>query len=595
MYKDFTTNGNKGNVLIIVMVLFVAISLSVALGLVTPVIRASHSAQNALESKRSYFIAESGVEDVLYRLRSSMSVSSSETLVLGTQETTTTLTDIQNGQKQIESLGDSQNRNRSVTVTVQQGAGVSFNYGLQVGRGGIDLAGSSGINGNVYANGNIHGTSSSFITGSAIAASSDALTTDQSNGTGTPTSGITFGNATATQSVAQSFVVSEEIPLNKLQLYLLKTGSPSNITVSIAADAGGVPSTTTLATGSISASLVTTAYGWVDATFTSSPTLQTGTTYWIVLTAGTSATANYTIGTNTNGYIDGTSKIGRHSTSVWSAPTPATLDTYFKLYLGGLTSSIYGDSQYNQLHIGTSGAGIAKAHTVNYTNATGSIYCQTGTLNNKACNTTQADPTPEPWPVSDGNIDTWKAEAVAGGTLSGNQTYGGTTNTTLGPKKIAGNLSIGGSAVVSVTGTLWVTGNLTVDGSGALKLASAYGSGSGTIIVDGRVIIAGSSPVTGSGTTGSYIMILSLSDCPTSSSCSGSNAIDISGAAGAVILVAQNGTINFSGSASAKQATGYTIKLSGATTVTYESGIANLNFTSGASGSWVVQSWKETE
>lgn len=229
MYSNFKTKGNKGNVLMIVMVLFVALSLSISLGLVTPVINASRIAQNALESKRSYFMAESGVEDVLYRLRSSMSVSSSETLVLGAQETTTTVTDIQGGQKQIESLGDSQNRNRSITATVKQGAGVSFNYGLQVGQGGLDLAGSSGINGNVYANGNIHGTSSSFITGSAIAANSDALTTDQSNGTGTPTASVTFGNATATQSIAQSFIVSDEVPLNKLQFYLLKTGSPSTL------------------------------------------------------------------------------------------------------------------------------------------------------------------------------------------------------------------------------------------------------------------------------------------------------------------------------------------------------------------------------
>ncbi len=595
MYTDFKTKGSKGGVLIIVMVLFVVLSLSIALGLVAPVIRASNIAQNALESKRSYSMAESGVEDVLYRLRSSMNVSSSETLVLGTQETTTTITDIQSGQKQIQSIGDSQNRNRSVTAVVQQGTGVSFNYGLQVGRGGLDLAGSSGINGNVYANGNIHGTSSSFITGSAIAANSDSLTTDQSNGTGTPTSSVTFGNATATQSVAQSFIVSDEVPLNKLEFFLLKTGSPSNITVSIVADNAGVPSTTTLATGSISASLVTAAYGWVPATFTSSPTLQTGTTYWVVLTAGTSATANYTIGANSNGYAAGESKRGRYSTAVWSAPVPATLDVYFKLYLGGFTSTIYGDGQYNQFRVGTSGSGIAKAHTVNMTNATGVIYCQVGTFNNKACNTTQPDPTPEPWPVSDGNIDIWKAEALAGGVLTGNQNPGGGYQTvTLGPKKIVGNLTVGGSAVLNVTGTLWVTGNLTINGAGAMRLASAYGAGSGTVIVDGKVTIAGSSPVTGSGTPGSYIMIVSLSDCPTSSSCNGTNAIDISGAAGAVILVAQNGTINFSGSASAKQATGYAIKLSGATTVTYESGIANLNFTSGASGSWSVTSWKES-
>ena len=88
-------------------------------------------------------------------------------------------------------------------------------------------------------------------------------------------------------------------------------------------------------------------------------------------------------------------------------------------------------------------------------------------------------------------------------------------------------------------------------------------------------------------------MFVTTSNCD-SSFCT-HNAIDISGAAGSVILYAQNGTIYFSGSASAKEATGYKLKLEGSTTVTYESGIADVNFTSGPSGSWGIDSWKEAE
>jgi hypothetical protein len=88
-------------------------------------------------------------------------------------------------------------------------------------------------------------------------------------------------------------------------------------------------------------------------------------------------------------------------------------------------------------------------------------------------------------------------------------------------------------------------------------------------------------------------MVVSLSDCPTSSSCGSTNAIDVSGAAGAVVLVAQNGTVAFSGSAHAKQATGYAISLSGSTDVTYESGLADMTFDSGPSGAWNVTSWRE--
>jgi hypothetical protein len=62
-----------------------------------------------------------------------------------------------------------------------------------------------------------------------------------------------------------------------------------------------------------------------------------------------------------------------------------------------------------------------------------------------------------------------------------------------------------------------------------------------------------------------------------------------------VVLNAQNGTISFTGSASAKEATAHKMSLSGSTTVNYESGLANMNFNSGPSGTWNVNSWKEIE
>lgn len=587
-----TISNKQGSVLIITMVLFVALSLSIALGLVVPVLHANRIAEDSLQSKQSYFIAESGVEDVLYRLRSGMQVSGNETLVLGTSETTTSVTDLSGGQKQIESIGDARDRNRTVSMVVSQGVGAAFNYGLQVGLGGISMSGSSGINGSIYSNGDVFGTSSSFVTGSVYAANGEALTAEQSNGTtGTPSSTIVFANATTTQDLAQSFTVTTDTPVSKVQFYIKKTGVPANATVRLVNNAAGSPGSTTIASGALSASLVTTAYGWVNVQFSSNPSLTPGTTYWLVIDASNSSTNYYTVGANTNGYANGSAKIGRYG-ATWSATTPSTLDVYFLLYVGGQTSRIYGESQYNQLRIGTSGIGNASAQTIDYVNAPGTLYCQSGTGNNKSCNTTQAVPSPAAWPVSDGNIEAWQEEALLGGTSSSVSVAGSSTQS-IGPKKINGNLTVGGSGILDVTGTLWVTGNVVVNGSGILRLSSAYGSSSGVIIVDGTVTIAGSAPVSGSGTAGSYILIISLSDCPISSSCGGTKAIDISGSAGAVVLVAQNGTVSFSGSARAKQATGRSITLSGSTTVTYESGLANMNFSSGPSGSWNIETWKE--
>jgi hypothetical protein len=87
------------------------------------------------------------------------------------------------------------------------------------------------------------------------------------------------------------------------------------------------------------------------------------------------------------------------------------------------------------------------------------------------------------------------------------------------------------------------------------------------------------------------MLALTTSFCD-SSFCS-NDAIDVSGSAGSVVLYAANGTIEFTGSASAKEAVGYKMKLSGSANVTYESGLANQNFVSGPSGAWNISSWKE--
>lgn len=586
---------SRGQALLIFLVFFLFTSLALIFGLVNPSTQAFQNAQETVRSRQSYLLAESGVEDVVYRLRSNKNVSSSETLTLDSTSATTTLTDLGSGQKQVVSLGNVSGRQRTVKVKVVTGSGISFNYGVQAGQGGLDLKGSSGIVGNVYSSGPITGCSSCYITGSAISANSTALSADQTNGvTGTPPNTIVFGNASGTQDLAQSFRLSAESPINKVQLYLKKTGSPSDATVRIATDTSGSPSTTYLASGVLSASLVTTSYGWINVVFTTNPTLTPDTTYWLIVDAASSSTKYYTIGANTT-YVNGSAKIGQAG-GTWNNTTPSGLDAYFQFFLGGLTGSIIGGgSQWNQLPIGTV-SGIAQAHTVNYVNVSGALYCQTGAGNNKACNSTLPDPVPQPFPISDANIVDWKEAAESGGTYTGSCTIGGVTQLSIGNKKITcSTFQITASAVVTVTGPLWLTGNIIVDGAGVLKLASSYGASSEAVIADGRITIGGSSPVNGSGTTGSYILMLSTSNCPTSSSCGSSNAIDISGAAGAVVLYAADGTIKFSGSASAKEATGYRITLEGATNVTYQSGLINPNFTSGPSGTYAIQSWQETQ
>ncbi len=584
-------NSQSGQAMMISVIFFLFVSLSIVLTIVTPVTREFRIASAMISSRQAYFVSESGVEDAYYRIKTSRQISSSETIVLGTQTAVTTITDIAGGQKDISSLGSGDGHNRKVDIQISTGAGVSFNYGMQAGEGGINLSGSSGINGNVYTNGNITGSGSPFITGATIAANSAALSADQTNGSGTPSNNVSFGNASATQDATQSFQVSVDGPMNKISLYIKKNGAPSNATIKIVNDNGGSPGTTVYDSATLPASLVTTSYGWVDVVLPKT-LMNASTTYWLVVDASTSASNYYILGASSGGYANGVGKIGQQG-GTWNNTTPSGLDYYFKVYLGGYTSTISGS--YAQ---GFTIGGNASAHTVNNSKVTGTLYCQTGSGNNKSCNTSQADPSPIGYPISDANIAQWESDATTGGVYNGNYTVSGSSTSSFGPKKIVGNLIVSGSGTLKLTGTVYVTGYVDVSGSAKIVLDNTtYGNTSGILIADKYLNLGGSGQLNGTGQTGSYILFITNSACPNDTSCTPTNnaAIDISGSAGSVVLNAQQGSLYFSGSASAKEATAYSLNLSGSTVVTYDSGLANINFTSGPSGSYSVNSWKETQ
>jgi len=582
----------KGSVILIAVMVFTLVSLTTLVGSSAPVLKEVKITNEIGKSKSGYFLAESGVEDAVYRLKNSMN-SGSSVITLGGNSAITDIVDTNEG-KQIVSEGQNDSLFRRVGANLKTGEGVSFNYGLQVGSGGVSLSGSAGINGSVYSSGDISGSGSPFITGSAIAANSSALTADQINESPIPPSNnILFGSSSSNEDFAQSFVLNETGPLNKVAFYIKKTGNPNSPTVKIVSNNGSVPGTSVLDTATLNNTQVTTSYGWVEASFTSNTVLSAGITYWLVIDNGSNnSSKNYTIGGNSS-YSYGLAKVGKMS-GTWNNTSPSGLDGYFKLYTGGLTSTITG-SYAQGLRIGSGGSSVAHAHTVNNSNINGSLYCQSGTGNNKNCNTSLPDPSSVGNTVSEGNINDWKDEALSGGTHSGNYSVGGSSTNTLGPKKINGNLTVNGSGQLIVSGTLWVTGNLVLNSSGKIKLAPSMGASSGVIIVDGTTVIDSSGTMLGSGTSGSYILLVSTSNCPTDSSCSGSNAVTVSGSAGSVVLVAENGTISFSGSASAKGVSARQVVMSGSAVVNYESGLINVNFSEGPSGGWEITGWSETE
>ncbi|MFA6177809.1 MAG: hypothetical protein WC694_02870 [Candidatus Paceibacterota bacterium] len=253
----------------------------------------------------------------------------------------------------------------------------------------------------------------------------------------------------------------------------------------------------------------------------------------------------------------------------------------------------------SNMRIGYGGTGNAHSHNVTGSTVTGTIYCQVGSGNNKNCDTSQADPEIKEMPISDEKITQWKTDATNGGVTENNVII--STPTFLGPQKIIGNLTI--NDILTITDTIYVTGNIIINAipgqptPPSLKLTSSYGATSGIIIADGYIIINNGVAFEDSGTTGSYILLLSNSTCDASMSgspCNGHNAIDVSNNSAISILNAQKGTIYFSNNASVKEAAGKKIELKNNTHFDYGSGLINVDFTSGPSGSWVIDSWEES-
>ena len=238
----------------------------------------------------------------------------------------------------------------------------------------------------------------------------------------------------------------------------------------------------------------------------------------------------------------------------------------------------------DNVDIGTSG-GDAYANTVTDSNISGDLYCQIGSGNNKSCDTSLPDPPVQDYPISDADINNWKDVAEAGGVINGDVSLS-SSSSSLGPVKIVGNLTMTNNYRLTINGTVWVTGKIDISNGSLIKLSSSYGSGSGILISDSEIKVSNNSVFQGSGTAGSYVMLLSTYD--------GSNiAIEIDNNAGAVILNAQKGKVKFSNNAGAKSVSAETVELYNGATIDYDIGLVNVNFISGPGGGFDISSWRE--
>ncbi|MBI5038087.1 MAG: hypothetical protein HZC01_05295 [Candidatus Kerfeldbacteria bacterium] len=584
---------------IIIVIIFISVFLTIGATLFAQSNNTRQIVQRQAVLEKARNIAEAGIAKATWCLNNPTECSSpytGETTTFDNGQFSTTLTSVGLSYR-IVSTGTYLSVTKVVTEEITQqsvSSGASFFYGVQVGAGGLDMANNSYVNGNVYSNGSITAGNGAYVTGDVYVAGGTALATNQEQTT--TTSDFPFGQASPNPSdIAQSFKTNISEVVNKVSLYLKKVGSPGNATVHIYSDNSGNPGTS-LTSGTLSASLVTTSYGWVDVTFNTNPQLTAGTTYWVIVDGGSRNDRYYISGKTTDtAYTNGT---GKSSTNL-SSWTSASGDFTFKIWLGGIVTSI------NGLQIGDKGHTCDNGH---YATHHGNAYAHrilnswvecdafftadpgdiTGTTVGRTKHANSTDPAPENMPVSDGQITEWKSIAEAGGTITGDYTLTNFATATLGPTKITGNMLIDNGAQLTIRGTIWVSGTITLSNGAVISLDPGYGATSGIVVADGKINVNNNCVFNGSGTSGSYIMFLTTSSTL-------DNDIIISNNAETVIFYAGNGMINVSNNAALKEATAYKLYLSNGSTVSYESGLANASFANGPGGIWTTSktNWLE--
>ncbi|NWG09212.1 MAG: hypothetical protein HXX80_02695 [Nitrososphaerales archaeon] len=136
--------------------------------------------------------------------------------------------------------------------------------------------------------------------------------------------------------IAQSFTPVKSDRIERVAIYVLKSGSPvDNLVVEIRANSGGVPGAI-LASATIPPSQIGTSYGWRVVDLTISVDLTGDTKYWIVLHQDGGSSSNYyrwSYSSSTS-YTRGERKYSNNGVGgPWSSPD--SYDFAFKTYMTG--------------------------------------------------------------------------------------------------------------------------------------------------------------------------------------------------------------------------------------------------------------------
>ncbi len=209
----------------------------------------------------------------------------------------------------------------------------------------------------------------------------------------------------------------------------------------------------------------------------------------------------------------------------------------------------------------------------------------------------QTTPAAAPLPTID--LQFWRDSAEAGGVINGD--YSPADNSTLGPVKIVGNLTIGNNVDVNIGGPVWVVGDITTGNNCSFTLPSGWGTFSTVILADdqanlatkGKIDISNGTSIYGSGDPKSHILFATTN----SSTSDSSPALYVSNNASGAVFYAINGTLAINNNGGAKSLAGYRLYIDNNATVTYTASDFTGQFSNSPGGSWGVKegTWREAK
>jgi hypothetical protein len=602
-------NKKGGAAMLITLFLFLGVSLTLAYAATIGVTTELRTYRTLASSKASYIAADAGVEDAFYRVLNEMTVSPSYSIGLMPAAATATVAyNVADDSYDISVSAQSGEQVRRMLAHVSRNVSLPMRYAVASGVGGIDMSNGTlitstdGSGGDIYSIGTVNGagSGSSIIRGDVtVGAGLDPYTASSSL---CSTDAQLLQNASGRwMEVAQQFnysAVNDDI-IGKVDLMLKKSGSPTDLSISIYDDNAGKPGTQ-LAVQTIPSSLaLTSAYQWIPVAFQNPPWLTVGENYWIVAryqSTSNSATNKWFVCYGPDSYPSWQSvaRSGINSSGSPGAYSNLSGDLSFRTYLGG------GNSKISNVRV----QGITKADSISgvYIDQD-AYYLSPATLTGGTVVGTKYPGSPTPprpsLPLTNETISDWQQDAADGGEIAG----GLWGSRSVGPRVATSTVTTVNDAIITVTGTLHVLGDLNLGNNSIIKCAAAFLDSSCLVIVDGSINPGNNADFQGSGTTGSFITMLSLLDgclpsAPTPpSNCSvGPSAISIKNNVSGAIFYAVKSSVYIYNNAQATSVYGYHLNLSNNTQVLYDPLAQYMRFSPSVAetvGKYRVNSWNE--